>query len=41
MLATWAIGWLNCRVYWMNACTAPSDSDPLATCSAPVTAIST
>ena len=28
MLATWVIGWLNCREYWMNACTSPSDSAP-------------
>ena len=28
MLATWVSGWLNCREYWMNACTSPSDSAP-------------
>ena len=34
-------GWVNWRVYWMNACTSPSDSDPLATRSPPTTAITT
>ena len=34
MLATWEIGWLNWREYWMNACTAPSESWPEATRSA-------
>ena len=23
--ATWVSGWVNCREYWMNACTSPSD----------------
>ena len=34
MLATCVSGWLNCREYWMNACTSPSDSAPDATRSA-------
>ena len=34
MLATWVSGWLNCREYWMNACTSPRDSAPVATRSA-------
>ena len=23
--ASWEIGWLNCREYWMNACTSPRE----------------
>ena len=34
-------GWVNCREYWMNACTSPSDSDPLATRTPPTTAMAT
>jgi len=41
MLATWVSGWLNCREYWMNACTSPSDSCPEATRRAPTTATRT
>ena len=32
--ATVVSGWVNWRVYCTNACTSPSDSDPLATRSA-------
>ena len=28
MDATWVSGWVNCREYWMNACTSPSDIAP-------------
>jgi hypothetical protein len=24
MLAIWDIGWVNERMYWMNACTSPN-----------------
>ena len=41
MLATWVSGWLNCREYWMNACTPPRERAPVATRSAPTTATST
>ena len=39
--ATWVSGWVNWREYWMNACTSPSEIDPLATLSPPRTAITT
>ena len=39
--ATWVSGWLNCREYWMNACTSPSDIEPDATRSPPITAMKT
>ena len=39
--ATWVSGWVNWRVYWMNACTSPSDIVPLATRRPPRTAITT
>ena len=39
--ATWVSGWVNCRLYWMNACTSPSETAPLATRSPPSTAITT
>ena len=41
MLATWVIGWANCREYWKKACTSPSESVPLATLMPPMTAIAT
>jgi hypothetical protein len=41
MLATVVMGWLNCREYWMNACTSPSEMAPVATRSPPTTATST
>ena len=41
MEATWVSGWVNWREYWMNACTSPSEIDPLATLSPPRTAITT
>ena len=34
-------GMLNCREYWMKACTSPRDIDPDATRTPPMTAIST
>ena len=34
-------GWVNIRVYWMNACTSPRFIVPLATRSPPTTAIAT
>ena len=34
----WVSGWVNCREYWMNACTSPRLSDPDATRSPPTTA---
>ncbi len=36
-----ASGMVNCREYWMNACTSPSCIAPDATCSPPTTAIPT
>jgi hypothetical protein len=39
--ATWVSGWLNCREYWMNACTSPSDIEPDATRRPPITATKT
>ena len=39
--ATVVSGWVNWRVYWMNACTSPSDSEPDATRRPPITAITT
>ena len=41
MLASCMIGHENWREYWMNACTSPSDSVPLATCTPPMTAMAT
>ena len=41
MLPSWVSGWVNCREYWMNACTSPSRIAPLATCRPPTTAIAT
>ena len=39
--ASWVSGWVNCREYWMNACTSPRLSDPVATRRPPTTAIAT
>ncbi len=39
--ASWVSGWVNCREYWMNAWTSPSDIVPDATRSPPTTAIAT
>ena len=39
--ATAVRGCVNCREYWMNACTSPSDSVPLATRRPPTTAMTT
>ena len=36
-----ASGMVNCREYWMNACTSPSCMAPVATCRPPTTAIPT
>ena len=41
MLAVCAIGIVNCREYWMNACTSPSEMRPLATMRPPTTATAT
>ncbi len=41
MEPSWASGWVNCREYWMNACTSPSCIAPEATCRPPTTAIPT
>ncbi len=41
MAASWPSGWLNCREYWMNACTPPMDKEPEATRTPPITATST
>ena len=41
MLASWVIGIVNWREYWMNAWTSPSDIVPLATWTPPMTAIAT
>ena len=41
MLASCVIGYVNWREYWMNACTSPSESLPVATCTPPITAIAT
>ena len=41
MQASWVIGIVNCREYWMNAWTSPSDIVPLATWMPPITAIAT
>lgn len=41
MPATCVSGWLNCREYWTNACTSPSEMEPEATLSPPTTATST
>ena len=41
MLATWVSGWLNCREYWMNACTLPRSIAPDATRRPPTTAMAT
>ena len=41
MLATWMIGYVNWREYWMNACTSPSDIWPDATRRPPMTAMAT
>ncbi|MEU6408750.1 hypothetical protein [Microbispora sp. NPDC046933] len=38
---TWFTGCPNCRQYWMNACTSPTDSAPAATLRPPMTATST
>jgi len=40
-LATWAIGIVNCREYWMKACTSPREMRPLATMIPPTTATAT
>ena len=39
--ATWVSGWVNCREYWMNACTSPRLIAPDATRRPPMTAIAT
>ena len=39
--ATCVTGWVNCREYWMKACTSPRLIVPLATRSPPRTAITT
>ena len=39
--ATWVSGWVNIRVYWMNAWTSPRLMVPLATRSPPTTAMAT
>ncbi len=41
MLATWVIGIVNWREYWMKAWTSPSDMRPLATITPPTTAMAT
>ena len=41
MLASCMIGHENWREYWMNACTSPSESVPVATCTPPMTAMAT
>ena len=41
MLATWVIGIVNWREYWMKAWTSPSDMRPLATITPPMTAMAT
>ncbi len=41
MLAVCVIGMVNCREYWMNACTSPSEMRPLATMRPPTTATAT
>ena len=41
MLASWVIGIVNWREYWMKAWTSPSDIVPLATWTPPMTAIAT
>ncbi len=35
------MGIVNCREYWMKACTSPSGIAPDATCSPPMTQIAT
>ncbi len=39
--ASWVSGWVNCREYWMNACTSPMVIWPDATRSPPTTAMIT
>ena len=41
MPATWVIGIVNWREYWMNAWTSPSEIVPVATRKPPMTAIAT
>ncbi len=41
MPATWVMGIVNWREYWMNACTSPSEMRPVATMSPPTTAMAT
>ena len=41
MLATWVIGIVNCREYWMKAWTSPSEMRPVATIRPPTTAMAT
>ena len=41
MPATCVIGIVNCREYWMNACTSPSEIRPVATIRPPTTAMAT
>jgi hypothetical protein len=41
MDATCVIGWVNIRLYWMNACTSPSVIWPEATRRPPTTATAT
>ncbi len=41
MDATWVIGWVNIREYWMNAWTSPMLIWPDATRSPPTTATAT
>ena len=39
--ASWVIGWVNWREYWMNACTSPRLMAPDATRRPPMTAMAT
>ena len=39
--ASWVSGWVNIRLYWMNACTSPRFMVPVATRSPPTTAMIT
>ena len=41
MLAVCVIGIVNCREYWMKACTSPSEMRPVATMRPPTTAMAT
>ena len=39
--AIWVSGWVNCREYWMKACTSPIEIAPDDTRSPPMTAMAT